>query len=395
MIKYKNFFISLLVVAFIFQVSKFYSFYDEYSDWQYADWIINYQGGFIRRGLVGELLFKVHTFSLINLDILVLCFVIFLYIILTIVLIKSLNFLDSSKIDILIFLSPGFFLYPIMNSELIGRKEILLFVSLGLIVFFEKCLKDKYLLTTIILAIFVCSLTHSGLLFYSPYLIFLYFLIRFDRNKKINLLEICLIIVSLITIISLIYFNQGSKIQVVDICNSVKDYVKNDCVNRGQFLWLYTPISEHMNISLKFKSNLKDYFTIYLSSLILVFLFFSLKLKSAKFNTNNKYLNRTSPLFIFFSLFLFTLPIYLLGLDWGRYISMAYFSSYFVYIFLIKKNNLKFNSKDLFFKKYISKKLFFIFIILYAFSWTFPFYDASSFKYPFKKPFNQLQKIIN
>ena len=209
MIKYKNFFISLLVVAFIFQVSKFYSFYDEYSDWQYADWIINYQGGFIRRGLVGELLFKVHTFSLINLDILVLCFVIFLYIILTIVLIKSLNFLDSSKIDILIFLSPGFFLYPIMNSELIGRKEILLFVSLGLIVFFEKCLKDKYLLTTIILAIFVCSLTHSGLLFYSPYLIFLYFLIRFDRNKKINLLEICLIIVSLITIISLILFSKS------------------------------------------------------------------------------------------------------------------------------------------------------------------------------------------
>ena len=395
MIKYKKFFISFLVVAFIFQVSKFYSYYNEYSDWQYADWIINYQGGFVRRGFIGELLFKVHTFSLINLDILVLCFVIFLYIILTIVLIKSLNFLDSSKIDILIFLSPGFFLYPIMNSEVIGRKEILLFVSLGLIVFFEKCLKDKYLLTTIILAIFVCSLTHSGLLFYSPYLIFLYFLIRFDRNKKINLLEICLIIVSLITIISLIYFNQGSKIQVVDICNSVKDYVKNDCVNRGQFLWLYTPISEHMNISLKFKSNLKDYFTIYLSSLILVFLFFSLKLKSAKFNTNNKYLNRTSPLFIFFSLFLFTLPIYLLGLDWGRYISMAYFSSYFVYIFLIKKNNLKFNSKDLFFKKYISKKLFFIFIILYAFSWTFPFYDASSFKYPFKKPFNQLQKIIN
>ncbi len=395
MTKYKNFFISLLVVAFIFQVSKFYSFYDEYSDWQYADWIINYQGGFVRRGFIGELLYKAHTFFLINLDILVLCFVIFLYLILTIVLIKSLNFLNSSKIDILIFLSPGFFLYPIMNSELIGRKEILLFVSLGLIVLFEKILKDKYLLITIILTIFVCSLTHSGLLFYSPYLIFLYFLIRFDRNKKINLIEISLIIISLITIISLIYFNQGTKMQVIDICNSVKDYVKNDCVNRGQFLWLYTPISEHMNISLKFKTNLKDYLTIYLCSLILVFLFFSIKLKSAKFNTNNKYLNRTSPLLIFFSLFLFTLPIYLLGLDWGRYISMAYFSSYFIYIFLVKKNNLKFDSKEFFSKKYISKKLFFIFIILYAFSWTFPFYDARSFKYPLKKPFNQLQKIIN
>ena len=51
MIRFKNFFIGLLAVAFIFQISKFYTFYEEYSDWQYADWLINYQGGFIRRGL--------------------------------------------------------------------------------------------------------------------------------------------------------------------------------------------------------------------------------------------------------------------------------------------------------------------------------------------------------
>ena len=150
-----------------------------------------------------------------------------------------------------------------------------------------------------------------------------------------------------------------------------------------------------MNITLKFKTNLKDYFSIYLSSLILVFLFFSLKLKFAKFDTNNEYLNKTSPLFIFFLLFLFTLPIYLLGLDWGRFISMAYFSSYFIYIFLIKKKIYNLILKIFSLKNIFRKNYSFIFIILYAFSWTFPFYDASSFKYPLKKPFNQLQKIIN
>ena len=58
MIKYKNLFIGLLIVAFIFQISKFYTFYEDYSDWQYADWLINYQGGFVRRGLIGEILRK-------------------------------------------------------------------------------------------------------------------------------------------------------------------------------------------------------------------------------------------------------------------------------------------------------------------------------------------------
>ncbi len=395
MIKYKNFFIGLLIVAFIFQISKFYTFYEDYSDWQYADWLINYQGGFVRRGLIGEILFKIHIFLSINLDIIILFFIIFSYLILTFLLIKSLKFLDNSKIDTLIFFSPGFFIYPIMNSEVIGRKEILLFISLGLIVFFEKKLKDKYLILMIVLIILILSLSHSGLLFYSPYFIFLYFLINLNRNKKINLIKILVFIISLLVIFFLIYLNQGTKTQVFEICESIKNFVKEDCINRGQFLWLYSPLSEHMNINLKFKTNFKNYFFIYFLSLIAVFLFFSLKLKFSRFNTNNRYLNFINPFLIFLLLFILTIPIYILGLDWGRYISMSYFSSYFIYIYLIKEKNLKFEYNNSIIKKNVSKKLFFIFLIFYTLSWTFPFYAANSFKYPLKKPFIQLQKVIN
>ena len=393
MINYKNFFSGLLIVALIFQISKFYTFYLEYSDWQYADWLINYQGGFIRRGFIGELLFKIQNLLSFDLDILVLYFVILLYLILTIVLIKSIKYLENSKIDILIFLSPGFFLYPIMNSEIIGRKEILLFAILGLFVFFEKYLKDRYLLGVTIFIILVLSLTHTGLLFYSPYLLFLFLMIKISRNQKISFLEIFIMTISLLIIFSLIYFNQGSKSQVIEICSSIKNFVKDDCVNRGQFIWLYTPVTEYIDV--KSKLNLSTNFIIYLTSLFFVFISFSIKLYSAKFKSNNDLINSINPFTAFFLLFLCTIPIYITGIDWGRYISMSYFSTYFIYIYLIKQKMIIFNLKKILIKRVISKNIFFIFVFIYAFTWTFPFYGANNFKFTLKKPLNSVLKIID
>ena len=393
MINYKNFFSGLLIVTLIFQISKFYTFYLEYSDWQYADWLINYQGGFIRRGFIGEILFKIQNFLSLELDILVFNFVSLLYLILTMVLIKSVKYLENSKIDILIFLSPGFFLYPVMNSEIIGRKEILLFVMLGLSVFFEKYVKDRYLLGITLFIILVLSLTHTGLLFYSPYLLFLFFIIKVYRNKKLLFSEILIITISLLIIFSLIYFNTGSKTQVVEICNSIKNFVKDDCINRGQFLWLYSPITEYVDV--KSRLNLSTNFIIYLISLFFVFIFFSIKLYSAKFKSNNDLLNSINPFIIFFILFLCTIPVYIVGIDWGRYISMSYFSTYFIYIYLNKQKMITFNSKKFLFKRSLSKNIFFIFVFFYAFIWTFPFYGANNFKFTLKKPFISVLKIIN
>jgi hypothetical protein len=393
MIKFKNFFIGLLVVAFIFQISKFYTFYKEYSDWQYADWLINYQGGFIRRGLIGELLFKIHNILSVNLDILVYSFVILLYSFLLILLIRSIKYLDTSKIDALIFLSPGFFLYPIMNSEIIGRKEILLFVILGIFVFFEKYLKDRYLFFIILFSILLLSLTHTGLFFYSQYLIFLYFLIRSNRNKKITFFEIFIVIIYLLSLFSLLYSTGSTKIQVIEICNSIKNFVKDDCVSRGQFFWLYQPLQKYVDV--KSSIDLSRNLIIYLLSLFSVFIFISLKLYFSKFKSSFNYLNLLNPFVIFLLLFVFTIPIYIVGIDWGRYISMSYFCTYFLYIYLIKQKMIFFNLKNSFFKKKISKNLFFIFVFIYAFTWTFPFYGANNFKLILKKPLTSAFKIIN
>ena len=145
----------------------------------------------------------------------------------------------------------------------------------------------------------------------------------------------------------------------------------------------------------KSRLNLSTNFVIYLTSLFFVFIFFSIKLYSAKFKSNNNLFNSINPFIIFFLLFLSTIPIYIVGIDWGRYISMSYFSTYFIYIYLIKQKMITFNSKKFLFKRVISKNIFFIFVFFYAFTWTFPFYGANNFKLPLKKPFISVLKIIN
>ena len=140
----RNFIFFLIILICVSQIIKFYSYYQEYSAWQYSDWLINYQGGFVRRGLIGEILFKIYSFTYIRLDYLVLILLYLLFSISSLVLVKSVKYIKNSFIDLLIFLSPGFFIYPLMNSEVIGRKDILLFSIIGLLTFyFEKINRNE------------------------------------------------------------------------------------------------------------------------------------------------------------------------------------------------------------------------------------------------------------
>ena len=148
----------IILFCLVFQISKFYSFYTEYSAWQYVDWLINYQGGFVRRGLIGEFLFQIHNMINFDLDILIFSFVSFLYLIVSFFLIKTIKYLENSQLNTLIFLSPGFFLYPIMNSEVIGRKDILFLLIIAFFVFFEKRLNNRNLFIVLILLVFFLSL---------------------------------------------------------------------------------------------------------------------------------------------------------------------------------------------------------------------------------------------
>ncbi|MFL2878160.1 MAG: hypothetical protein ACJZ4R_00885 [Candidatus Pelagibacter sp.] len=342
---------------------------------------MNYQGGFVRRGLPGEFLYQIHQFLGIKLDLLVLLTVCTIYFYISFFLYKSIKYIQSSYINILIFLSPGFFLYPVMNSEVIGRKDLLFCFILGYFIFFEKKLNDRFLFLFTILAIIFLGLSHSVFLFYSPYLVFLFFLIKSNRNIKIKTYEIFSFPICILAIFLLIFFNQGNETIVYEICNSVKGYVSSECSNEGQMYWLGNNVKSHL-MAQSIKIN---HFKIYLISLVAVFLFISIKFYNSKFKIKYLNLQKVNPLFILILLFFLTIPAYYLGSDWGRYISLSYTGSFFLYIYCIKENLISSN-----YDLKINNFFFSVLIIFYSFLWTFPFYHAEKIKITIKKPLLQI-----
>lgn len=382
-----------ILIALAFEISKFYSFAVNYSTWQYGDWLINYQGGFVRRGFIGEILYFSHKLLYVDLDKIIFSFVISIYIFISFFLFKSIEYIENNYENILIFLSPGFFIYPIMNSEVIGRKDILLIFCIAFFVFFEKKINNKYLFLSLIVAISVLCFSHASFIFYSPYLIFLYILIKQNRRLKIKRLEIfSLIFTILITAISIQYFG-GSEIIVKKICASVKEFANKSCGIDDQLLWLGMPLDNRLSLHLNiYKTLFPNNLFVYFLSTILVFFFISIRLKNSKFNNlilNSKFI---TPFLIFILLFIFTSPVYILSRDWGRYIHLSYSCTFFLYIFCLKEKLLIFKKYNFLWLHGLNKISLVMFISLFCFSWTFPFYDANSFKITLKKPILSILK---
>ena len=384
-----------IFASLVFEISKFYSFTANYSSWQYSDWLINYEGGFVRRGFIGEILYLFHKLLFIDLDKIILFFVVSIYISISFFLFKSIQYIENNYENILIFLSPGFFIYPIMNSGVIGRKDILFIFCIAFFVFFEKKINNKYLFSSLIVSIIILCLSHAIFIFYSPYLIFLYILIKYNRNLKVKKLEFFLILITILILAFSIQHFSGSEFIIKEICLSAKEFVTKNCGITGQIFWLNTTldyrISLHLNV---FKGIFPNNLFVYFLSTILVFFFISVRLKNSKFDSvilNSKFI---TPLSIIILLFILTAPVYILGRDWGRYIYLSYSSSFFIYIFCLKEKILIFKKYNFLWLHGLNKISLVIFTFIFCFSWSFAFYDANSFKITLKKPIYSLLKKI-
>ena len=123
-IKYFKLYISIL---FIFSVFYLYGKYNVGNDSTVSEWLINYEGGFTKRGLVGQMAIHLGEFFNISLRESILFFQIFsigLYYLLLINFFKSIKF---NKIILLSIFTPIFLLYPVAEIEVLGRKEIIIF----------------------------------------------------------------------------------------------------------------------------------------------------------------------------------------------------------------------------------------------------------------------------
>jgi hypothetical protein len=126
--KEKKYFLLYLSFLFIFGSIFLFNKHTVGNNWTMSEWLINYQGGFTRRGFLGNLAFELATFFNLKIR-----FVIFLLqtIFYFFFLIVIYNFLKDIKINFLSRLAiytPIFLLFPIAEIESLVRKETVIFI---------------------------------------------------------------------------------------------------------------------------------------------------------------------------------------------------------------------------------------------------------------------------
>ena len=354
-----------------------------------SEWIINYQGGFTRRGLPGEIAFHLAKYFDLSLR-----FVIFVLQSITYVSYLYLIYFFFKKIKlnlifIFAFFTPIFLIYHLAELEVLARKEIFMFI--GMIWFYEVSKKESGYFKPLIWVFFILPLVtilYEPAAFYYPF--FAAALIIKLRNFKAFKIFNILIIVFIPSLIASwfsafeLLSNDGFQIMK----NSLKDNFGEECYMSCGLMGSKKEALVHISHTIqKLKEGgeysiyiyLFRYFLIMLVGslpLILIITFSSLKIKILNFN----YL-----IYPFILLNLFVPLHWLMFLDWGRAVNITYVSSFLFLFYLYKNNYIHVDTKkieekvqfyfDLIIKYsfFRSKKKLTIFIfIIYAFGWSPP-----------------------
>ena len=357
----------LLLLSFIVISINFFEWTEEKSYFEYSDWLINYQGGFTRRGFFGEILFILHKVSGLGLDLILYLSVTAMYFVFFLFLYKILKKSNLNFLNTLILFSPLSFTYLALNKTLAGRKEILLFFLLVIFFYNLKNIKFKNIKYWIIFILTVSSLTHFGFIFYSPFLILSFIYLYPEKKFKDLFIQILPILFSgLLIVLFTFYSTIYSKPEIFEICESIKNFVKN-CPSETYINVLNYSISDIRAINISYAGNF--YFIKYLIYFILSFTPITIALINLRNNKNYK----IKKLFIFLSISIIcTIPVFYLGVDYGRYLNWQYMFVLLLYLHLINFKFLKQDNKNYFFDSKIPKQMMYVIIFIYGFTWSVP-----------------------
>ena len=135
-IRVKNFFLIFIIINISLVIFWLNIKHIIGNDSSTSEWLINYQGGFTRRGLGGELGAVLSNFLDISLRrsiFLIQTIIHSAYLVLIYFYLKELKF---NIVQVFALYTPIFLLYPIAELEVLGRKETILFLFFLSTIFF-------------------------------------------------------------------------------------------------------------------------------------------------------------------------------------------------------------------------------------------------------------------
>ena len=370
---WSNYFQIYVFALIFFGVFFLYSKHDVGNDSSISDWFINYEGGFVRRGLIGELITNFSIMLSLKLRDTILIFQLLFFTSYYFLIILFCKNLLQNRLIILAIFSPIFILYPIAEIEALGRKELIIFlIFLSYLLTDIKNFKVQIIYKVILFPISILTWEPVFIFFSFVFLIDLFvFQIRNFDKKFFYLIASYLISIFLVILIYLNPFSQENH-------NVMRDFLNNEfgeiCYMSCDFVGQQSSnsFSElYQTFLVKFK------FTYALRYLIIILIgFFPLYLLSTYSNINHKkqilIISKFKNLFFPFLLaFLPSTVLYLVMYDWARVVHISYSFSLLTFLFLIKENFIEFSKQNvqLNYISKLSKKIFILVFFLFAFSW--------------------------
>ncbi len=357
--------------SILFVFGSFYLFekHNVGNDSTISEWIINYSGGFTKRGIIGQLSIYFADFFSLTLRQSILIFQISIFAIYFIALFNFLKDIKLNKLVLLSIFTPIFILYPIAEIEVLARKEIFIFclylLYLNIDNYFYKIFYKIFLLP-------VAILIWEPVIFFFPFWLSVD-LISIKINKfNSKFFENIITYIPAVLIAFFIAINPMTQENHATMSLFLKSNFNEICYMSCSLLKSKSTIYD------QFVSNLPGYsFTVFFRYFLIILIGFGplfilnnyskIKFKKIIFFENfNKFLK---PMLLLLSP---SLILFAMGSDWGRWVNISYTFSILFYLNLYKKKIIVLNNgfiKNPYLKFLDNKKIFIIFFIIFCFGW--------------------------
>ena len=373
---FSNYFLLFIIVSssiyFLWSIKLLNDF-----PWRYVftDWIINYKGGYIRRGLLGEI--SINLSSLFNLNIKYIFFLLHFSIYLFFHILFYKYFKNFTKNYIFYFLcfSPLVFLYPLATFEAFARKEIFYITFFLLSCFIALNLNNrKVIFLSTNFLVLLSYLIHESSIFFVNFFYLVFFIYLKQNNYKINYFEIFIIIAVYFTLFFLLFIPVTNE-KVTYMVSYINENFFEITEFSGAISWLKRSASSSFLFLEVNTIHLKDYLRyLILLHFVIIFLFI---LQKNNFFKINKYIS----LFTILT-FLSPLCLFVLINDWGRLVYIYYnFSLIFTFYFFYNNQKIFLKIDEYKFLQNINYKLKIFLTFCYISLWA-PkifFYDKLDF----------------
>ncbi|MCV6638840.1 hypothetical protein [Candidatus Albibeggiatoa sp. nov. NOAA] len=328
--------IFMLTVFIMTATGSIVNYLDHHS-WKMGDWLINYSGGWIRRGFLGEIFLNLSKLTHINPGIyaasahIVFYFVYFLFSFL--LLRKQKNIVPFA----LLIFSPFIFTFQLNDFQGGYRKEIIYFAVLSFIAWTRVSLNPQKFERVFILTLLIypfAVLSHEMLFLFMPYIVLVY---TFDKKITVRLIGFIFLLVmpSFLAFIFSVQY-QGSIEHTIAIQQSLADTYYNTSQSGAIFALQYDTgyWIERMNRLVTQRGYIYTHIIVIGLSLV-AFMPIRPQLKIVLAKWHGKAL--------VISCFVATLFIAMVAIDWGRLIYINLVSLFILSLLTAKGHPATFN----------------------------------------------------